>query len=164
MAPIYELADKLTRFEQTRDELTEQYRLKTGSQLEAVARIAGVITQAPQHLIDAIAEYSRVFGIVFQIIDDLIDIQEGREKLGKHEGEGIRNSKLNMVLLHALSSLAGADLSRADLTGALLTPIPVRSPDGAETGRVRMTDLRRATRRRLPLPVLWNGLTAPSVG
>ena len=43
------------------------------------------------------------------------------------------------------ASLAGADLSRADLTGASLTPIPVRGPDGAETGRVRMTDLRRAT-------------------
>jgi geranylgeranyl diphosphate synthase type I len=107
-----ELADKLTRFKQTRDELTEQYRLKTGSQMEAVARIAGVITQAPQHLIDAIAEYSRVFGVVFQIIDDLIDIQEGRERLGKHEGEDIRNSKLNMVLLHALSSLADADRER----------------------------------------------------
>lgn len=43
------------------------------------------------------------------------------------------------------ASLAGADLSRADLSNAMLTPIPVRGPDGAETGRVRMTDLRRAT-------------------
>lgn len=43
------------------------------------------------------------------------------------------------------ASLAGADLSRADLSNALLTPIPVRSSDGAETGRVRMTDFRRAT-------------------
>jgi len=42
------------------------------------------------------------------------------------------------------ASLAGADLSRADLTGALLTPIPVRGVDGGDTGRVRMTDLRRA--------------------
>ncbi len=43
------------------------------------------------------------------------------------------------------ASLAGADLSRANLSNAMLTPIPVRGPDGAETGRVRMTDLRRAT-------------------
>ena len=109
----YDLADKLAHFERTRDELIEQYRLKSGSQLEAVARIAGVVAQAPADLIEAAAEYSRVFGVVFQIIDDLIDIQEGKEKLGKDEGEDIRNFKLNMVLLHALSSMT--DTARAEL-------------------------------------------------
>ncbi len=107
----YDIAAKVGAFEQTREELLEQYRLKSGYHLEAVARMAGILAEAPEDVVNAVAGYSRDFGVVFQIVDDLIDVQEGRAKLGKVEGEDVRNGKLNMVLLYALSAVERSERS-----------------------------------------------------
>jgi geranylgeranyl pyrophosphate synthase/predicted secreted hydrolase len=101
----YDATPKLGDFETTRAQLIEQYRLKSGSQLEAIARIAGVLAEAPRGWVEVVARYSRVFGVVFQIIDDVIGIRDGERNLGKGEGEDIHNGKLNMVLLYALGAL-----------------------------------------------------------
>lgn len=100
-----DIRQKLMNFTSSRDELLEQYRLKSGYHLEAVARIAGVITQASQQQIEELANFSCTFGVVFQIADDIIDLQEGQLKLGKCEGEDIRNEKLNCVLLYTCEAL-----------------------------------------------------------
>ncbi|MBN2371623.1 MAG: polyprenyl synthetase family protein [Vicinamibacteria bacterium] len=97
---------KASDLEVAQSQLLEQYRLKSGSQLESIARIAGTISQAPPNLVAVLADYSRVFGVVFQIVDDLIDVQEGFEKLGKDEFEDLKNGRLNMVLLHTLCRLS----------------------------------------------------------
>ena len=102
----FDVASKLGDFDTTRAQLIEQYRLKSGSQLEAIARIAGVLAEAPPEWIEAVAKYSRTFGVVFQIIDDVIGVCDGKHKLGKDEGEDVRNGKLNMVLLYALGAVA----------------------------------------------------------
>ncbi len=104
-----DLPAKIAAFARTQAELLEQYRLKAGTPVEAIARIAGIISAAPAPQCEALALYSRAFGIVFQIVDDLIEVQEGREKLGKQEGEDVRNGKLNMVLLHALAAASEAE-------------------------------------------------------
>jgi geranylgeranyl pyrophosphate synthase/predicted secreted hydrolase len=103
----YDFEKKVASFDKTRAELVEQYRLKSGCQLRAIAEMAGVITLSPKSLVEPLASYSSTFGVVFQIVDDLIDIQEGKNKLGKEENEDIRNSRLNMVLLYALSEMNG---------------------------------------------------------
>ena len=124
----YDMEAKIEAFERTREQLLEQYRLKSGCQLEAIARIAGIITRAPESLVAPLADYSRTFGIVFQIVDDLIDLQEGREKLGKTEGEDLRNGKLNMALLYALSAATPsrrAAVIRAILGGNGDDPLPL---------------------------------------
>lgn len=105
----YDVGAKVTTVDRTRGELLEQYRLKSGCQMEAIARIAGIIAGAPRHQVEALEQYSRTFGVVFQIVDDVMDVQEGREKLGKKEGEDLRNGKLNMVLLHAFAGASPAD-------------------------------------------------------
>lgn len=102
----YDVLARVEDFETTRAQLVEQYRLKSGCQLEAIARVAGILANAPPAWVEAAAAYSRVFGVVFQIIDDIIGIDEAETRLGKVAGEDVRNGKLNMVLLYAL---AGTD-------------------------------------------------------
>ncbi len=102
----FDLAEKLDDRDGVRVQLIEQYRLKSGCQLEAIARIGATLLEAPTEWTESIAEYSWRFGVVFQIIDDLIDVQEAQARLGKEEGEDLRNGKLNIVLLFALSALA----------------------------------------------------------
>ena len=104
-----DVAAKVDAFETTRAQLVEQYRLKTGCQLEAAARIAGVFAGAPDEMIEVTATYSRVFGVAFQIIDDIIGLEDSFEQLGKEAGEDVHNRKLNIVLLYALSAVDGAE-------------------------------------------------------
>jgi len=101
-----DLAEKTSVLEPGRSQLLEQYRLKSGSQLESIAKIAGIVSNAPDDQVAALVNYSKVFGIVFQIMDDLIDVQQGFEKLGKDEFEDLKNGRLNMVLLYTLSAVS----------------------------------------------------------
>lgn len=116
----------LDDWEGTRDALLEAYRLKCGCQLEAAARIAGSLAAADASWIDALSHWSRAFGIVYQIVDDLKDVAEDSRDLGKPTFEDLRNGRLNLVLLHAL---AGADPARREPLIAALerraAPAPV---------------------------------------
>ncbi|HLG06780.1 MAG TPA: polyprenyl synthetase family protein [Gemmatimonadales bacterium] len=103
----YDVLEKARDFETSRARLLEQYRLKSGCQLEAIARIGGILADAPAEQVEAAAAYSRVFGVVFQILDDLIGINEAEDRLGKSAGEDVRNGKLTVVLLDALHSVNG---------------------------------------------------------
>lgn len=103
----YDVAAKVREFAATRAQLVEQYRLKSGCQLEAVARIAGVLAGAPEEMVESAAAYSMAFGVAFQIIDDIVGIQDAYEDLGKEAGEDVTNGKLNMVLLYALAAVDG---------------------------------------------------------
>jgi geranylgeranyl diphosphate synthase type I len=109
----YDVVEKTAAFETTRSQLIEQYRLKSGCQLEAIARVAGILADAPADQVDAAAGYSRAFGVAFQILDDLIGLNVGEDRLGKMAGEDVRNGKLNMVLLYALHDLDPARRQRA---------------------------------------------------
>jgi geranylgeranyl diphosphate synthase type I len=122
------LEAKLEDIPTMRRELLEQYRLKSGGQLEAIARIAGVLSGAPANWVDAVAEYSATFGTVFQIVDDMIDLWESREKLGKEPGEDVRNGKLDYLLLEAYS--AADAWGRRELIRAL-----TEGQDGIERAR-----------------------------
>lgn len=112
-----DLETKLADVPAMRRELVEQYRLKSGGQLEAIARIAGVLSGAPESWTEAVARYSSTFGVVFQIVDDLIDLCESGEKLGKEPGEDIRNGKLDYLLLEAYEAAGARD--RRELIDAL---------------------------------------------
>jgi geranylgeranyl diphosphate synthase type I len=100
----YDVAAKVEQFEQTRDELLEQYRLKCGCQLEAAAHIAGSLSEAPQRYVEALSSYSQSFGVVYQLVDDVNDAGGESQDFGKSTGEDLRNGRLNIVLLHALAA------------------------------------------------------------
>ena len=129
----YDLAAKIADLEGTRAQLVEQYRLKSGCQLEAIARIAGVLAEAPPAQVEAVAAYSRAFGVAFQIIDDVVGIYEGRHKLGKDDGEDVRNGKLNMLLLHALAAVAPEE--RAAWFQRIFEPANPENGDGLRAAR-----------------------------
>jgi geranylgeranyl diphosphate synthase type I len=123
-----DLEARLTDIPAMRRELLEQYRLKSGGQLEAIARIAGVLSGAPTRWTEAAAEYSATFGTAFQIVDDIIDLWESREKLGKEPGEDVGNGKLDYLLLEAYA--AGDACDRRELVLAL-----TEGRDGVERAR-----------------------------
>ena len=72
--------------------LQEMHRLKTGALIRASVLLGAMSTgQASQEQLDSLDEFSRHLGLVFQIKDDILDVESDTGTLGKEQG---RDSEL----------------------------------------------------------------------
>ncbi|MEG1772043.1 MAG: polyprenyl synthetase family protein [Clostridia bacterium] len=103
--------------------LVSLHRLKTGALFEA-AMYAGTILTGGRDYIKNILDFADVFGILFQITDDILDASGNSLQLGKAVHKDAKMNKLTYVTLfglegakkHAIeiSTLAKAHLSSID--------------------------------------------------
>ena len=132
---------------------------KTGSLIAASALFGGMVSGADQATLDALAAFGEEIGLVFQLSDDLIDINS--TTTGKTPGTDLREGvpTLPVLMLRASKDPADADLLAlidGDLTGdaalerllAALRAHPVMGRAKAEVKR--RADLARAHLAPLP--------------
>ncbi len=93
---------------------------KTASLMSAACEL-GALTGAPEHR-DALARYGTELGRAFQIADDLLDYTADSAVTGKPSGLDLREHKVTLPLIHALSRLGGAE--RADVEAFFRDPEP----------------------------------------
>jgi geranylgeranyl pyrophosphate synthase len=74
-------------------ELEEIHKNKTGAMISASARAGAIIGNASELELSAITNYASSLGLLFQITDDLIDITQSTETLGKTAGKDIAAAK-----------------------------------------------------------------------
>jgi heptaprenyl diphosphate synthase len=95
---------------------------KTASLMSAACRIGGLTAGASRAEIDALTDYGRAFGMVFQIVDDVLDLVGTEESLGKPAGHDMEEGVYTLPVIRALATPeAGEDL-RAILGGRLDAP------------------------------------------
>ena len=75
---------------------------KTASLFIACVEMGAYAAYAPDSTIEALREFARIFGQCFQIKDDIFDYFSS-EVLGKPTGNDLREGKVTLPLLHALS-------------------------------------------------------------
>ena len=102
---------------------------KTASLFSAAARIGGLVADLDRTQIDALTEFGEAFGIVFQIVDDLLDLTATDEQLGKPAGHDMVEGVYTLPVLRTLQaggvaavellSLLGKPLSAAEQEKAL---------------------------------------------
>ncbi len=108
--------------------LRDMHRRKTGALLQASV-LMGAATGAPSaHQWTALAEYGDAIGLAFQVVDDILDVTQASETLGKTAGKDLDNNKptyvsvlgLDAARRHAdtLRDQAQAALARSGLTDA----------------------------------------------
>lgn len=85
--------------DQTRDEYEQRIYGKTASLFAGSAEIAGVLAEAPEAQIAAVRQYAGDLGLAFQVVDDVLDIQETSEKLGKPAGSDLRQGTVTLPML-----------------------------------------------------------------
>ena len=75
---------------------------KTASLISTSARLGAMLAGAPAAVVETVARFGEVYGIAFQLSDDLIDIASDATSLGKTPGtdlrEGIRTLPVLLVL------------------------------------------------------------------
>jgi len=88
------------------EKILQMYAYKTSAVIEGQAETVGVITGVAPRLIKAGVDFSREFGVAFQIMDDLHNLSRSK-KWTKICGEDIMEGKMTLVLFQAVKKLEG---------------------------------------------------------
>jgi len=96
---------------------------KTASLYATSARIGGLVSGFTPQVVDALTAYGDAYGMVFQIVDDLLDISSTDEQLGKPAGHDMVEGVYTLPVLHTLASGGVPARELADLLGKPLDHI-----------------------------------------
>ena len=92
------------------DRTAEQYypsiEGKTASLYAAACRIGGIVSKQSPEAIDNLTEFGRLYGMAFQVIDDILDVIATDEQLGKPAGNDMIEG---VYSLPVIQTLAGPD-------------------------------------------------------
>jgi octaprenyl-diphosphate synthase len=81
---------------------------KTAYLFGGCAEIGAMLAQAPSTQRQALRDYGFHLGVLFQVVDDLLDFTGEAEALGKPVGGDLREGKMTLPLIHLLKS-AGSE-------------------------------------------------------
>jgi geranylgeranyl diphosphate synthase type II len=85
------------------------HRNKTGKLFTASVLLGGLLGGASEEQLEALRRYADALGLAFQIVDDLLDIEESSATLGKTAGKDVAQGKLTYP------ALLGVDAARAEV-------------------------------------------------
>jgi geranylgeranyl diphosphate synthase type II len=112
-------------------ELRYIHRCKTAALLTASVRLGAMSANATPARIDALTRFGQALGLAFQIIDDILDVTQTTEKLGKTAGKDLKAIKATYPAIHGLQK-SHAEARR--LTRAAHAAI---DPFGSRAARLR---------------------------
>ena len=108
--------------------LRDMHRRKTGALLQASVLMGAACGPCDDRAWQALADFGAALGLAFQIVDDILDVTQGSDKLGKTAGKDVDANKPTYVTVlgldearrqaHALHASALAALDRSGLAQA----------------------------------------------
>lgn len=110
------------RLDRSEEDYYEAIEGKTAALYAAATRIGGLVAGQSRDRVDALTEFGRLYGMAFQIVDDVLDVVETDEKLGKPAGHDMTEG---VYTLPVLKVLQGPDSDRvaAELRELLGKPL-----------------------------------------
>lgn len=75
---------------------------KTAALYATAARIGGLVSGLPPHQTDALEEFGQLYGLAFQVVDDVLDIVATDEQLGKPAGHDMVEGIYTLPVLRCL--------------------------------------------------------------
>jgi geranylgeranyl diphosphate synthase type II len=78
------------------------HKAKTGALLRASLRMGAIYAGATDKELAALSEFGERVGLAFQIIDDVLDVEESSEKLGKTAGKDAAQQKITFPAVYGL--------------------------------------------------------------
>lgn len=83
--------------------LEKIHRAKTGAVLRASVRIGAIYAGATSEELLALSAYGEHIGLAFQIIDDILDVEQTSEKLGKTAGKDQEQQKITFPAVYGVA-------------------------------------------------------------
>ena len=124
------------------DELRELHSLKTGRLIAASVAVPLILAGFTRTAMDPYRRFAAELGVLFQIVDDILDVTGSDEQLGKPRGSDERHGKFTYVSLFGLEQARElAAESHANARAALA------EVEGETTDLERITDFIHKRRR-----------------
>ena len=86
----------------TQELLERIHRAKTGALLRASVRIGAIYAGAQPEQYEALSGYGEHIGLAFQIVDDILDVEQTSEELGKTAGKDAEQHKITFPAVYGL--------------------------------------------------------------
>jgi geranylgeranyl diphosphate synthase type II len=80
------------------------HRAKTGALLRASLRLGAVYAGASDNQYAGLSCYGEHMGLAFQIVDDILDVEESSESLGKTAGKDAQQHKITFPAVYGLET------------------------------------------------------------
>jgi octaprenyl-diphosphate synthase len=77
---------------------------KTASLFSACARLGAIVGGGDEAAEQRMGEFAWNLGMAFQLVDDILDFTSSEKMLGKPVGNDLREGKVTLPLIHALSN------------------------------------------------------------
>lgn len=78
------------------------HRAKTGALLRCSVRMGAIYAGADEEQLAALSRYGEHIGLAFQIVDDILDVEQPSEKLGKTAGKDAEQHKITFPVVYGL--------------------------------------------------------------
>lgn len=88
------------------DRLKAIHHNKTGALIRCSCRMGALIGNANDKQLVAVTDYAAAIGLMFQVVDDILDVTQSTEQLGKTAGKDVQQGKMTYP------SLIGLDESK----------------------------------------------------
>jgi farnesyl diphosphate synthase len=86
------------------DQLRDMHRRKTGALLQASVMMGAACGESSAAAQQALSEYGWAIGLAFQVVDDILDVTQSADKLGKTAGKDQDNNKPTYVSVLGLGA------------------------------------------------------------
>ena len=78
------------------------HRAKTGALLRGSVRMGAIFAGANDIELDALSRFGEHVGLAFQIVDDILDVEQSSEQLGKTAGKDAEQEKITFPAVYGL--------------------------------------------------------------
>jgi geranylgeranyl diphosphate synthase type II len=103
------------------------HRAKTGALLRASLRMGAMAAGAGLDQYHALSRYGEHVGLAFQIVDDILDVEESSEALGKTAGKDAAQHKITFPAVYGLETSRRMAQEECEHAHAMLEPFGDRA-------------------------------------
>ena len=139
------------------DNYYSRIQKKTADFLEICCELGAYVGGLAEEDVRRLAEYGHCIGMAFQITDDLLDILQTSEQIGKPAGNDIRQGTVTLPVIHALNVSPDAEelekiVTDSQMTDEMVTRALdiVKATDGVEVAKVKVDEYLERARAVLP--------------
>ncbi len=113
------------------DDLKYIHRCKTAALLTTSVRLGAMSANATPKELAAVTDFGQSLGLAFQVIDDILDVTQTTEKLGKTAGKDVKATKATYP------AIMGMEKSRSEAHRLTKRAHSALKPLGSKAGRLR---------------------------
>ena len=112
------------------------HRAKTGALLRASVRMGAIYAGADAGQLEALTRFGEHIGLAFQIVDDVLDVEQSSEQLGKTAGqEDVAQKKITFPAVYGIER--SREMAEQERLAAHAGAEPIRYASRAAAGAGR---------------------------